>query len=69
MTLVFRSELRVCLIHIYVFRRPIESLAVLEHLAVDAMAYLFPFSASSVFLGVNIYRSLFDYSLNVCNKL
>jgi hypothetical protein len=43
-------------------------LAVLKHLAVNAMAYLFPFSASRVFLGINIYRSLFDYSLNICNK-
>jgi hypothetical protein len=68
MALVVRSELRVCRMHICVFHRPIEPLAVLEHLVVDAMAYLFPFSASRVFLGVNIYRSLFDYSLNVCNK-
>jgi len=67
MALVVRSELRVCRMHIYLFRRPVESLAVLEHLVVDAMAYLFPFSAPRVLLGINIYRSLFDYSLNVCN--
>jgi len=68
MALVVRSELSVCRMHIYAFHRPIEPLAVLEHLPLDAMVYLFHFSASGVFLGSNIYRSLFDYSLNVCNK-
>jgi hypothetical protein len=57
MALVVRSELRICPVHIYLFRRPVESLAVLEHIVVDVMAYLFPFSASRVLLGINIYRS------------
>jgi hypothetical protein len=65
---VVRSELRTCREHIFIFRRPVESLAVMEHLAVDAMAYVFSSCALRIFLGITIYRRLFNNSLNVCNK-